>query len=514
MNFPFSFRTLKTVVILLRFFKHQSMSGFLLFGATILALLTANSPWAAEYFDLWHAPLGIAAFGHTLTMDLTHWIDDGLMSLFFLLVGLEIKRELLVGELSTVKRAAFPIVGAIGGMLVPALLFFLFTSGTPQSNGFGIPMATDIAFVLGILTLFGNRVSVSLKIFLVSLAVVDDLGAVLMIAFFYTDDLLLMPLFFAGATLGALTFLNAGGVTRLGPYLLLGILLWVFIHSSGVHATVAGVLLAFLIPVRSRLKGRHFIQQVKRTLHNFSKEEATRSNMLLTHRQHQALEAMANAYDGIQNPLMRLEHFLQPVSAYFVMPLFAFANAGISFSHLAGLPPLPMLTMGIIAGLVVGKPLGIAGFTYLFAKIGVIQKPRGLGWKTIIGGAVLGGVGFTMSIFIAQLAFDGLPAARSRRPVATARTVPDTEDWFNPKGHRSWPHLSRNCSNPASRPQLRTCLATNPLPTTVRKAGKIPGPSSGNDSAGSWPARHRSRHWHNWPLRASPRRFDWKPPDA
>ena len=393
-------------VIIESFLAREAHSGFFLFGAALLAMILANSPWSQFYFDLWHTPVGLEIGERILDMDLGHWVNDGLMALFFLLIGLEIKRELMVGELSSLRKAAFPLVAAVGGMVVP-MLFYLVVNLQQggQLSGFGIPMATDIAFVLGFLLLLGNRVPLSLKIFVIFLAVFDDLGAVILVALFYTSSLDLPALGYAAATLAALVLLNRLGIKKLVPYLLLGILLWFWVEASGIHATIAGILLALTILVRSRISGERFLDISRYELDAFTQEEAERKSILLTPGQQDSLEAIEDAYEAVQNPLVRLEHLLHPISAFFVMPLFALANAGVQISGIS-LPLINPVSLGILLGLVLGKPLGIVGATYIAERVGWVQKPSSLSWKHIIGAGILGGIGFTMSIFITQLAFE------------------------------------------------------------------------------------------------------------
>ncbi len=393
-------------VIIENFLAKEAYSGLFLFTAALIALIWANSPWSASYFDLWHTPVGLEIGDHIIDMDLSHWINDGLMALFFFVIGLEIKRELMVGELSSLRKAAFPIAAAVGGMIVPVLFYIsvnLQKGGEP--SGFGIPMATDIAFVLGFLLILGKRVPLSLKIFITSLAVVDDLAAVILIALFYTSSLNLAVLGYAAIVLVALILLNRLGIKRLMPYLLLGIVLWFLIEASGVHATIAGILLALTIPLRSRISANKFLDICRYELTDFKQEEEERKNILLTPEQHDSLENIEDAYEAVQSPLVRLEHRLHPITAFLVMPLFALANAGVQISGIS-FPLIEPVSLGILLGLVLGKPLGITGATYLAHRLGWVQLPSSLTWKHIIGAGILGGVGFTMSIFITHLAFD------------------------------------------------------------------------------------------------------------
>lgn len=382
------------------FTKNEAFSGILLFIATLSAIIVANSFLSQEYFDFWHLNLVIGIEGHSTSMTLTQWIDDGLMALFFLMVGLEIKRELLVGKLSSVEKASFPLVAALGGMVVPALIYVLFNTDNPR--GFGVPMATDIAFALGVLMILGKRVNPSLKLFLVALAVADDLGAVMIVATVYTNEIHSEYFLYAGAVYALIILLNYKKVTSLMPYLLLGIALWIFIHSAGVHATIAGVLLAFAIPVRSSIKEKEFIKNTKDSINVFEKN-IDKIN-ILNHHQIDALEEISYNYDKVQNPLVKLEHQLHNLSAFIIMPLFAFSNAGVIFNFSAVSEHI-MIVLGVVFGLLIGKPLGIVGFTYIIDKLKIIRKPDSLLWSEIIAVGFLGGIGFTMSIFVTQLAY-------------------------------------------------------------------------------------------------------------
>lgn len=379
----------------------ESLSGIILFCATVFAVLVANSSWGDAYYNLWHMPLGIALGDSTITMDLTHWIDDGLMSIFFLMVGLEIKRELVCGELSSVQKASFPVVAAIGGMLIPALIYVGLNTNNPL--GFGIPMATDIAFALGILMLLGKRVNPAIKLFLVALAVVDDLGAVLVVAVVYTNEINSIYFLHAGLTYAILWIFNLAGVKKLGPYLILGIFLWVFIHSIGIHATIAGVLLAFVIPIYGKIDEKSFVANTQHSLKEF--ERTSNSKQTLSHDQIDALENIAYNYDNVQNPLVKLEHNLHNFSAFFIMPLFAFSNAGVLID-MSTISTHFMIVLGVVLGLLIGKPIGVVGFTYLAVKFKWVAKPSEISWSDIVAVGFLAGIGFTMSIFITHLAFE------------------------------------------------------------------------------------------------------------
>ena len=391
---------IKSLSTLNQFINKEALSGILLFVATVAAVIVANSSFGQEYYDLWHMPLGINLGELSISMTLTYWIDDGLMALFFLMVGLEIKREMLIGELSSVSKASFPIVAAIGGMVIPALIYV----GLNPDNalGFGIPMATDIAFALGILMLLGTRVNPALKLFLVALAVVDDLGAILVVATVYTSEIQSQYFLPAIIVYALIWILNKRGVTNLLPYLLLGIALWVYIHAIGIHATVAGVLLAFAIPISSKIDEKEFIKDTKENIDDFEKH--IDPIPVLNHHQIDALENIGNSYDKVQNPLVRLEHNLHGLSAFFIMPLFAFSNAGvlIDFTHVEA---NFMIVLGVVLGLVIGKPIGVLGFTYLCTKLKIVKKPDNISWSEILAIGFIAGIGFTMSIFITHLAF-------------------------------------------------------------------------------------------------------------
>lgn len=386
--------------VIQRFIKDESFSGILLFIATLAAVIIANSAFSDSYFALWNKELGIAVGDSTISMNLTHWINDGLMAIFFLMVGLEIKRELLIGELSTVKKAAFPIIAAAGGMIIPALVYVAYNMDDPK--GFGIPMATDIAFALGILMLLGKRVNPALKLFLVALAVVDDLGAVIVVATVYTSEIHAGYFLHAGIVYAIIWIMNKRGVTSLAPYLLLGIALWFYIHAIGIHATIAGVLLAFAIPIASKVNEKEFISDMRDHVDEFEKNVDTVP--ILNHHQIDALESIAYNYDKVQNPLLKLEHQLHGLSAFLIMPLFAFANAGVILDFSAISANMAVF-LGIVFGLLIGKPVGIFGFTYLACKLKLVDKPNDICWSEIIAVGFIAGIGFTMSIFITQLAF-------------------------------------------------------------------------------------------------------------
>ncbi len=342
------------------FLRSEQTSGIILIISLIISLIIANSPLAAAFQNFLDTRIGITSVIPDLDYSVSVWINDGLMAIFFLLVGLEIKREIIEGELSSPKKAAIPVFAALGGMLVPALIYTFCNIGSPTGSGWGIPMATDIAFALGIISLLGKRVPASLKIFLAALAIVDDLGAILVIAIFYTTELHLIYLFYSALLVAILIVLNKTGVKRLIFYIVPGIILWYTVHHSGIHATVAGVLLAFTIPT------------------NPVKE---------------------------LSPLETLEHVLMRPVNFFIMPIFALANTNITFESgmIDGL--ISPLGLGIIFGLMLGKPIGVTLFSWLSVRLGFAVLPRGAGWNHIVGLGMLAGIGFTMSIFIAILSF-------------------------------------------------------------------------------------------------------------
>lgn len=391
---------IKPLITLEKFINKEALSGVLLFIATVAAVIVANSSLGQEYYDLWHMPLGINLGDLSISMTLTYWIDDGLMALFFLMVGLEIKREMLIGELSSIQKASFPLIAALGGMVIPALIYVGLNPDNPL--GFGIPMATDIAFALGILMLLGNRVNPALKVFLVALAVVDDLGAVLVVATVYTSDIQSQYFLHAGIIYALIWALNIKGVTKILPYLILGAFLWIYIHAIGIHATIAGVLLAFAIPIKSNMNEKEFIQKAKKDLKDFE-NHMDKVPILNDHQIHN-LENIAHNFEDVQNPLVKLEHNLHGLSAFFIMPLFAFSNAGVLIDFSTVNANL-MIVLGVIFGLILGKPIGIFGFTYFAHKFNIIKKPDSISWKEILAVGFIAGIGFTMSIFITHLAF-------------------------------------------------------------------------------------------------------------
>ena len=391
--------------LVVRFIHQEATSGILLLGCAVAALVWANSPWGASYFALWQTPIALRVGDFLLEKPLLLWINEGLMALFFFVIGLEIKRELLVGALSSPKRALLPLAAAVGGMLVPALLYALINAGEPTLRGWGIPMATDIAFSLGVLALLGTRAPLSLKVFLTALAIVDDMGAVLVIALFYSEPLTWSYLGMGAGLLLLSAMMGAWGVRQPLAYALLGFALWLAFLKSGVHTTVAGVLLAMTIPARTKIDVRSFASLGRKILSEFERAVTSSSKRGMNSQQQAAVQALELACKDVESPLQRLERALHPWVAFFVMPLFALANAGVVLDERALQAELHPVSLGIVLGLLVGKPLGIAGFAWLAVRLRLATLPSDLAWRHIAGVGLLGGIGFTMSLFIAQLAF-------------------------------------------------------------------------------------------------------------
>jgi NhaA family Na+:H+ antiporter len=392
------------------FAKREASGGILLILCTVAALVWANSPWAGEYERLWHTEMRVG-FGHFILAHPLHfWINDGLMVIFFFVVGLEIKRELLVGELASRGQAALPIAAALGGMLVPAGIYMALNAGGSGEAGWGIPMATDIAFAIGVLAILGKRVPLPLKVFLVALAIVDDIGAVLVIALFYTAEISWISLAAGGALLVVLAVLNLAGARNPLVYGLLGILLWLAFLRSGVHATISGVLVAMTIPARSRIDVNEFLSRGRAILDEFRRgnasSEATHSNGA----RQAAIESLETACEKVQTPMGRLERALHPWVTFVIMPVFALANAGVSlgWGDLSRALIHPV-SLGVAIGLVLGKQIGITLFAWLAVIVGLSPKLNGVSWLQVYGAAWLGGIGFTMSLFIASLAFGNTP---------------------------------------------------------------------------------------------------------
>lgn len=389
-----------------RFTQIEGFSGILLLICALLGLIAANSRWSGAYNQILDQHFALV-FGQLFTLDLplSLWINDGLMAVFFFVVGLEIKREVLIGELSSPRKAALPFLAAVGGMVVPAAIYLLFNAGRPGQDGWGIPMATDIAFALGVLSLLGRRVPVSLKIFLTALAIVDDLGAVLVIAVFYTESIQWLALGLAAVAWVLLFAFNRLGGRSLLVYALLGLVVWTAFLFSGVHATIAGVLVAMTIPVRTRIDAQGFLDWGRSLLDWFERSGAHGHSELISVQQRAAVYEMEKACEHVETPLHRLETMLHPWVAFLIMPVFAFSNAGVTLSAETVRNLASPVGLGILAGLIVGKFLGITLATLLAVRLKLASLPRNVRWPHIVGAATLGGMGFTMSLFIASLAF-------------------------------------------------------------------------------------------------------------
>ena len=387
------------------FLATETSGGILLIISTIAALILANTGLSEFYTHLWHTEFTIGFGEYALTYDLHHWINDGLMVIFFFVVGLEIKRELLVGELSSVKKASLPIAAALGGMLVPAILYTIFNYGGEGASGWGVPMATDIAFVIGVLALLGSRVPVSIKIFVTALAIADDIGAVLVIAFFYTSEISLTALGIGAGFIVLLILANKLGVRNLLVYTILGVGLWLAFLKSGVHATIAGVLLAFTIPAVSRINTKEFLSSGRTLLDDFENAGEEGPNVLTNEDRQGHVQTLEKNCERILSPLQRFEHGLNPWVSFLIVPIFALANAGVEIGGGIVDSLLNPISIGIIIGLFIGKQAGIFLFTWLAIKTGLSSKPEGVNWRMIYGAAILGGIGFTMSLFVTNLAF-------------------------------------------------------------------------------------------------------------
>ncbi len=385
-----------------RFIRFEAAGGILLMVCAIIALVWANTEWADSYFELWATRLTVGLGRFEISKPLLLWINDGLMAIFFFVVGLEIKREVLVGELSSPKKAGLALAAAVGGMIVPALIYAIINCGGDAAAGWGIPMATDIAFALGVLALLGKRAPLSLKIFLTALAIVDDLGAVLVIAMFYTASVKMNFLLMGGAVLVALLVGNRMGVRRTSFYVVLGILLWIAFLKSGVHATVAGVLLAMTIPSTRVIDAPSFLTTARNLIENFARD--VRPGVAKPSvNQTDSLHALEESIEKIDTPSHRMEHALHGWVAFFIMPIFALANAGVVLGGGASLGS--SVTLGIIVGLFVGKQIGVTLFAWLAVKMGIAELPSNVTWRQVYGASLLCGIGFTMSLFIANLAF-------------------------------------------------------------------------------------------------------------
>ena len=384
-----------------RFLDTEASSGILLLVAALVALVWANSPWSASYRSLWHTDVTVNFGRYVLEGDLHHWVNDALMVVFFFVVGLEIKRELVNGKLRDPRTAAMPAFAALGGMIVPAGLYLLVNVGGDGSRGWGIPMATDIAFAVGVVALLGSRVPSSLKLFLLTLAIVDDIGAIIVIGVFYSSGLQPQFLGLAAALIIIIYVINRAGVVTLAPYLVLGAVLWLAVYASGVHATISGVILGLLTPARSFLPA-----SVAKEWASDLRDEPT------VHE----LEAMRRLARHAVSPAERIGHILHPWSSFLIVPIFALANAGVAIRADAfDAPGATAVTLGVMLGLVLGKTLGIAGAAWLAARLGVARLPEGANWPMMFAIAAVAGIGFTVSLFVAELAFDAGPLQDSAK---------------------------------------------------------------------------------------------------
>jgi NhaA family Na+:H+ antiporter len=389
-----------------RVFGNESSIGILLFLSAVAAMVVANSSWGAEwYHHVWEQEINLSFGERSLTLDLHHFINDGLMSIFFFLVGLEIKREFLAGELSAWRKAALPIGAAIGGMVLPALIFLIFTSGGEEASGWGIPMATDIAFTLGLLNLVRNRIYSSVRVFVTSLAVVDDIGAVLVIAFFYTSSLSTHQLYVAGGAWLLLMLANKLGVRSVFFYTFVGIsVIWISFFYSGIHPTIAGILLAFTIPANTRINRNQFVERIERLYARFLKTDSL-ANTYNSATEDRLLSKMRKAGSDARSPLQKAENSLHSFVYFIVMPLFAFSNAGVRIEDNFLEILLSPVSLGVILGLLLGKFLGISLFSKVLVWLGLAELPNQATWTQVYGVAILAGIGFTMSLFIAELAY-------------------------------------------------------------------------------------------------------------
>jgi len=389
------------------FIHAQTTTGMILMIMTVLALVLANTPLTESYAHFFHTKVDLSIGSWTLSNNIHHWINDGLMAIFFFIIGLEIKREILVGELSNIKVAILPILAAVGGMLFPALIYLAINNGTVGANGWGIPMATDIAFAISALVLLGKRVPTALVTFLVALAIVDDLGAVLVIAIFYTDQIHFLQLALAGGMFVILVVFNRIGIRTILPYFIVGLFMWFFMLESGVHATIAGVIAALTIPSKPRLTSIDFASKTKDLIDEYSKHEE-KEDYVMDEKQKAILINIKDRIDAVGTPAAKLEHDLHLPVSLIIIPLFALANAGISidFTSISTTIVQPV-SLGIIAGLILGKVIGIFGVSYVAIKLKLASLPKGSSMSQILGVSLLGGIGFTMSIFVADLAFIG-----------------------------------------------------------------------------------------------------------
>jgi Na+:H+ antiporter, NhaA family len=406
-----------------KFVSHQATAGLILMFVAFVALVWANSGWGDIYRHVLHLPISFGFAEIIIKKSLQHWINDGLMTLFFFVVGLELKREFLVGELSSVRLAILPVIAAIGGMLIPALIYVAFNPSGDAARGWGIPMATDIAFALGVIALLAGRVPKALISFLVALAIVDDLGAIVIIAFFYTDQLLWSALLASGIITLCMVALNLLGVRRTSPYFILGFMLWVALMKSGVHATLAGVISAFTIPALPRFDPHVFLDRLKELVVKFDNSFVDGESILKNQKMISTLQAIDKGVNGVEPPLQRIIRIAHKPVAFFILPLFALFNAGVAidFSHFFVAMQQPVV-LGVSFGLLMGKFIGITCFSWAALRIDIVSLPTGVTMQHIAGAAVLASIGFTMSIFVTDLAFGQQPelAQQAKLGILTA----------------------------------------------------------------------------------------------
>jgi Na+/H+ antiporter NhaA len=397
----------QVIIPVQRFIQHEKSGGIVLGISVIIALFLANSPWAAQYFHFFEQKIGFIVNDKSyLNFDLHHWINDGLMAMFFFVVGLELKREFIAGELSNIRKAILPIGAAIGGMVIPAFIYLFFNSAEPAAKGWGIPMATDIAFALGVLYLLGNKVPLSIKIFLTALAIVDDLGAVLVIAFFYTSNISILNLGIGLVFVLTMFVANKIGIKNVIFYAVLGIGgVWMAFLLSGVHATIAAVLAAFMIPVDSRINENTYIDSITKLLRRF-KEVPPNDNCTLENEQVDILDRIKEDTNLAIPPLQRLEHAMHSLVAFIIMPIFALANAGVSFANVNFTVLFSTnIVLGVALGLLLGKVIGVVGTSIILIKLKIATPPTGMTKRKLLGIGFLAAIGFTMSMFITTLAF-------------------------------------------------------------------------------------------------------------
>lgn len=390
-----------------RFLQIEASGGILLLFFTIIALAWANSPLGHYYNELWETHVDIGFGDWVLSHSILHWVNDGLMAIFFFVVGLEIKRELVAGELASVKQASLPIAAAIGGMIIPAGIFLIVNTDPASEGGWGIPMATDIAFSIGVLSLLGKRVPLALKVFLVAFAIVDDLGAVMVIALFYSGDIHWNYLLIGMALFAVLVLFNRMEIYYIPAYMAIGWVIWFMFLHSGIHPTIAGVLIAFSIPMNRRIDVGTFRERMDENLEPFCHRDDCHDKITLTHRQLDALDNIQNEMKKVQSPVQKLEHQLHGFVTFLVMPLFALTNAGVVFQASSFSAIFEDLSGTIELSLIMGKVIGIFLFTWIAVKLGIGSLPERVKWVHILGLGFLGGMGFTMSLFISNLAFSG-----------------------------------------------------------------------------------------------------------